>query len=100
MRSFLLASLAALLVSGTGLAQQSTTLQKEAAKADPAAPLSDAQVIAQQLPCYPITTCPISNEPLDSMGKPMDLVHEGRLVRFCCKSCVREFKKDPAPTLK
>lgn len=65
--------------------------------ADPAA---EAKVIAQQLPSYPLTTCPISNEGLDAMGKPVDMVHEGRLVRLCCKSCVKEFKKDPATTLK
>lgn len=60
----------------------------------------DAKIVAQQLPSYPLTTCPISNEALDAMGKPMDLVHEGRLVRLCCKSCVKEFKKDPSKTLK
>jgi len=60
----------------------------------------EAKAIAQQLPSYPLTTCPVSKEPLDSMGKPMDMLHEGRLVRFCCKSCVKEFKKDPAPIFK
>jgi YHS domain-containing protein len=64
--------------------------------ADPAA---DAKVVAAQLPSYPLTTCPVSNEDLAAMGKPLDLVHEGRLVRLCCKSCVREFKKDPAHVL-
>jgi hypothetical protein len=60
----------------------------------------DAEVIAKQLPSYPLTECPVSHEGLDAMGKPLDLVHEGRLVRLCCKGCVKEFKKDPTVTLK
>jgi len=73
--------------------------QEPAAKPASATP-EDAKVISQQAPSYPLTTCPVSHEPLDSMGKPHDLVHEGRLVRLCCKSCVKEFKQDPAPILK
>ena len=39
------------------------------------------------------------------MGKPQDYVykHEGkpdRLVRFCCKDCVKDFNKDPEKYLK
>ena len=74
-------------------------LQEPTAKPAAAAP-ADAEIVARQLPSYPLSTCPISHEPLDSMGKPHDLVHEGRLVRLCCKSCVKEFKQDPAATLK
>jgi len=77
-----------LLLSSLSLAQE--------AKAAP----SDAEVIAKQGPSYPLTTCPISHEALDAMGKPVEIVHEGRLVRLCCKSCVKEFKQDPAATLK
>jgi len=84
----------AVLFSGVALAGQ----QQDPAKA--AAPSSDAKVIAQQLPSYPLTTCPISEEPLESMGKAVDIVHEGHLVRFCCKNCLGKFKKDPAPVLK
>ena len=75
---------------------------KPAAAAAPAIEASaDAKVIALQLPTYPLTSCPISKEALDGkMGKPVDLVHEGRLVRLCCKSCIKEFKKDPAVALK
>src|SRR5262245_23657540 len=75
------------------LAGLAIAFQEPAAKPAPTGP-TDEQVIASQLPSYPLTTCPISREPLDSMGKPFDLVNEGRLVRLCCKSCVKEFKKD------
>ncbi len=69
--------------------------------ADPAKYLDriDEQIITQQLPAYPLTTCPVSLEPLDSMGDPVDYVYNNRLVRFCCKGCLRGFKKNPAPVL-
>ena len=49
---------------------------------------------------YPLTTCIVSGEKLDSMGKPFVYDHEGREVRFCCKNCVKDFKKEPAKYLK
>jgi type II secretory ATPase GspE/PulE/Tfp pilus assembly ATPase PilB-like protein len=61
--------------------------------------LSFQAIIAQQLPSYPLTSCPVSHEALGSMDKPVDLVHEGRLVRLCCKGCVKGFQKDPAKVL-
>lgn len=56
----------------------------------------DEAIIEQQLPWYPMTTCPISGEPLDDMGEPVNFVYHNRLVRFCCNGCKRKFKKDPA----
>ena len=49
---------------------------------------------------YPLKTCVVSGEKLDSMGKPFIYDHEGREVRFCCKNCVKDFKKEPAKYLK
>jgi len=54
---------------------------------------------------YPLDTCVVSGEKLGSMGQPYDHIHRAagqpdRLVRFCCKGCVRDFKKDPAAYLK
>jgi YHS domain-containing protein len=72
--------------------------EKAAAPASAPDPVKEAALIAEQLPTYPLTTCPVSHDSLEAMGKPMDLLHEGRLVRLCCKSCVKEFKKDPATT--
>lgn len=56
----------------------------------------DAAVVAEQLPSYPATTCLVSGEPLTSMGEPFDMVHEGRLVRLCCRGCVRAVERDAA----
>lgn len=45
---------------------------------------------------YPAAKCLISGEPLDSMGKPHVLVAEGQEIKFCCKSCVKDYEKDKA----
>ncbi|HCT45570.1 MAG TPA: hypothetical protein DF699_10175, partial [Phycisphaerales bacterium] len=57
----------------------------------------DEQMIEDQLPYYPMTTCAISGEPLSEDGEDIaiNLIHANRLIRLCCRSCVKEFKKDP-----
>ena len=60
---------------------------------------ADGAAIRKQLPSYPVNKCLVSDEPLDAMGEPIDYLHEGRLVRFCCKGCVKQFKKDPQAVL-
>lgn len=45
---------------------------------------------------YPLKNCIVSDEALGSMGKPVVLLHEGTTVKFCCKGCIDDFKKDPA----
>lgn len=55
-----------------------------------------AAVIADQAPRYPSQACAVSGEPLGSMGDPIDYVDGTKLVRFCCKGCVRGYEKDPA----
>lgn len=87
-------TLACLALSGAALAFQ----EKAATPAAAPDAAAEAKIIAQQLPSYPLTHCPISHEALDAMGKPLDVVQDGRLVRLCCKGCVKELKKDPAAT--
>ena len=48
---------------------------------------------------YPSKTCVVSGEPLDAMGGPVDVMYGHRLVRFCCKGCLKAYKKDPAGTV-
>ena len=38
--------------------------------------------------------CPVSNEPLGSMGTPIKVTIEGRDVFVCCEGCVDELKKN------
>lgn len=48
---------------------------------------------------YPLETCVVSGEKLGQPGTdeaPVVIQYEGREVRFCCRDCVDEFKKDPA----
>lgn len=49
---------------------------------------------------YPLTTCIVSGEKLDSMGDPYVFKYQGREVRLCCKDCQKDFKKDPSKYLK
>ncbi len=49
---------------------------------------------------YPLKTCIVADEALDSMGKPFVFVHEGQEIKMCCKSCKKDFDKDPKKFLK
>ncbi|MDB5296845.1 MAG: hypothetical protein JWO31_2828 [Phycisphaerales bacterium] len=70
-----------------GLAAGSAALAADPAPAERAKP-------------YPLTTCVVSGEKLDSMGKPKVIQYEGREVRFCCGNCEKDFRKDPQTYLK
>jgi len=49
---------------------------------------------------YPLQVCAVSDEKLGDMGDPYVFAHEGREVKLCCKSCLKDFKKDPAKYVK
>jgi YHS domain-containing protein len=55
---------------------------------------------ADKAKAYPLNSCVVSGEKLDSMGKPKIIQYEGREVRFCCAECEKDFRKDPKPALK
>jgi hypothetical protein len=42
-----------------------------------------------------LTTCPVSGEKLGEMGKPFTFVYKDQEVKLCCKSCKKDFDKDP-----
>lgn len=62
----------------------------------------DKLLIKAQLPYYPLSTCIISGESLTDNGEDIgiNMIYQGRLVRFCCKDCVGDFNKDPEGALK
>lgn len=62
------------------------------------AALGDTETAAQKA-AYPVKTCLVGGEELGSMGDPVEYVHEGRLVQFCCESCIDDFKKEPSKYL-
>ena len=45
---------------------------------------------------YRLKTCVVSDEKLDSMGKPYVFTNANQEVKLCCKSCLKDFKKDTA----
>ena len=49
---------------------------------------------------YPLTTCVVSHDALGGMGETIDALYDGKLVRFCCKGCVKSFNKNPDKYLK
>ena len=51
----------------------------------------DTKVTPDQL-----ATCPVSGEKLGGdMGKPYVFTYQGQEVKLCCKSCKKDFDKDP-----
>jgi YHS domain-containing protein len=49
---------------------------------------------------YPLKTCIVSGEKLGEMGKSPTLIYKGQEMKFCCKDCVKDFKKDPEKYIK
>lgn len=49
---------------------------------------------------YPLEKCIVSDEKLGEMGKPFVFTHEGQEIKLCCKSCKKDFDKEPAKYLK
>ena len=47
----------------------------------------------------PLDTCIVSGEKLGEMGEPYIMQYEGQTIKFCCKNCVKKFKKEPAKYL-
>ena len=62
----------------------------------------DATIIKDQLKVYPLANCIVmpDDELTDPRGpeamENKNVIIDNRLYRFCCKACVRRFKKDPA----
>ena len=66
------------------------------------APLSGlaADKKSEKLKPYPLKTCDVYGEKLGEMGDPFVYAYEGREIKFCCKGCLKDFKKDPAKYIK
>jgi hypothetical protein len=63
-------------------------------------PQEKPQITPEMIASYPLDTCVVSGEKLDSMGKPNDLLYQHRLVRLCCTSCTKTFNANPDKYLK
>lgn len=42
-----------------------------------------------------LATCPVSGEKLGEMGKPVVFIYKDQEVKLCCKSCKKDFDKNP-----
>jgi hypothetical protein len=78
------------------------------ALAAPRISLADDTKTAKPKP-YTLTTCIVSDDKLGGeMGKPFVYIYKdkklkddpGREIKFCCKSCLKDFNKDPAAYMK
>lgn len=88
-------------VVGTRLVRLCCPSCKPALAKDPTAALAkvNAALIEKQSAGYALATCPVSGEKLGAMGEPMNYLYGTRLVKLCCKSCVKGVQKDPAAVL-
>lgn len=59
----------------------------------------DKAVIEKQAASYPLETCVISGQPLDSMGGPVEMVVANQLVKLCCAGCKKQVNTNPSGTL-
>jgi hypothetical protein len=44
--------------------------------------------------------CPVTDQPLGSMGEPVKVVVKGRTVFLCCEGCTKKLMSDPDKYLK
>lgn len=49
---------------------------------------------------YPLKTCIVSDNDLDSMGEQASFVYQGQTIKVCCKACIAKFEKNPPKYLK
>jgi hypothetical protein len=49
---------------------------------------------------YPLKTCIVTDNDLDSMGEQASFVYQGQTIKVCCKPCIAKFEKNPAKYLK
>lgn len=59
----------------------------------------DKAIVEKQAPAYPLKQCPVMKGEIKE-GQGVDYIFGNRLVRFCCKACVKTFEADPAKYLK
>lgn len=76
------------------------TLLSFAVLTGPFVALAGDQKTEPKLKPYTLKNCVVSGDKLGEMGEPYVYKYEGREIKFCCKNCVKDFKKDPAKYVK
>ncbi|MEO7932026.1 MAG: hypothetical protein ABIT76_02600 [Chthoniobacterales bacterium] len=50
---------------------------------------------------YPLKTCVVTGDTFGGdLGPPIEINYKGRLIKLCCKSCVRKFNANPEKYVK
>ena len=44
--------------------------------------------------------CPVSGEEVGKMGPVEKMEYKGKVYNFCCKMCIKDFKKNPEKFIK
>ncbi len=71
-----------------------TSAQAADQKAEKAAHGKPAKA-AKAVKPYPLDVCLVSDEAFGGdMGEPHVLIEDGQEIKLCCKSCLKDFKKD------
>ncbi len=65
----------------------------------PAALAADKDKGSKDKP-YTLDTCIVSDEKLGEMGDPFVTSYKGQEIKMCCKSCNKDFTKNPDKYLK
>lgn len=101
-----LALVAGILSSGAAFAADHKDAKAPAGQLVPITE-KDAAWAAKAKAEYPVTACIVSDDKLEGgdMGKPVERIYrqEGkpdRLIRFCCKDCLKDFNANPTKYLK
>jgi hypothetical protein len=63
-------------------------------------PIFAADPKKSEIKPYKLDTCAVTDEKLGEMGKPFVFEHKDQEIKLCCKSCKKDFDKDPAKYLK
>ena len=62
---------------------------------------ADDKPADQKAKPYPLAKCVVSDEKFEGSGMtPHEFIHEGQTIKLCCKSCLKDFNKEPAKYLK
>ncbi len=92
----IVAALAAAFITTTAFAHEG----EDHAKGKAAAAKKDDHSAHAGIPKdYPLKQCPVSDDGFDH-GKPIKVTHAGTDVYLCCKSCKKDFDKEPAKYVK
>ena len=89
-----------LLLAATVVLASHTFLRATENSSNGATPTVLAEAAKPPAKPYPIDTCIVSDDKLGEMGKPVVFEYKGQEIKLCCKSCRKDFDKDPAKFLK